>query len=101
MSVRFGFAVMNAPNGESGVSCTVPRAARNRPLECTVPRWAERAREKSRYESCKCMDAKEIVPDQQNERRNSDRRCEAPKGGAIKQNERRNSDRRCEAPKGG
>src|SRR6476660_3322668 len=35
------------------------------------------------------------------EPRNSDRRCEAPQGGAIKQLEPRNSDRRCEAPQGG
>src|SRR5689334_4662698 len=33
--------------------------------------------------------------------RHSDRRCEAPQGGAIKQLEPRNSDRRCEAPQGG
>src|SRR3954454_12793072 len=33
-------------------------------------------------------------------RRNSDRRCEAPKGGG-EASDPRNSDRRCEAPKGG
>jgi hypothetical protein len=33
--------------------------------------------------------------------RNSDRRCEAPEGGAIKELDPRNSDRRCEAPEGG
>jgi Peptidase family M28 len=33
--------------------------------------------------------------------RNSDRRCEAPEGGAIRQLDVRNSDRRCEAPEGG
>jgi hypothetical protein len=33
--------------------------------------------------------------------KNSDRRCEAPKGGAITILDLRNSDRRCEAPKGG
>jgi enolase-phosphatase E1 len=33
--------------------------------------------------------------------RNSDRRCEAPEGGAISIATSRNSDRRCEAPEGG
>src|SRR6476659_6098372 len=33
--------------------------------------------------------------------RNSDRRCEAPQGGAITIPDLRNSDRRCEAPQGG
>ena len=32
---------------------------------------------------------------------NSDRRCEAPQGGAIKIPDLRNSDRRCVAPQGG
>jgi len=31
----------------------------------------------------------------------SDRRCEAPEGGAISQVDVQNSDRRCEAPEGG
>src|SRR6478609_10127076 len=35
------------------------------------------------------------------DRRNSDRRCEAPQGGAITTAEMRYSDRRCEAPQGG
>jgi hypothetical protein len=35
------------------------------------------------------------------ETRTSDRRREAPKGGAISASDMRNSDRRCEAPKGG
>src|SRR5690242_18311605 len=33
--------------------------------------------------------------------RHSDRRCEAPEGGAITMADRWNSDRRCEAPEGG
>jgi hypothetical protein len=33
--------------------------------------------------------------------RHSDRRCEAPEGGAMKVLDVRHSDRRCEAPEGG
>src|SRR5689334_5176087 len=39
--------------------------------------------------------------DQSLDLRHSDRRCEAPQGGAIKMLELRHSDRRCEAPQGG